>query len=155
MIKHFQGCPEISCQTWTMQMQHLQLCKATKSTLQTSLAFQGTPNARNLLHNIPNLQSALSNFQSKLLAALEAHRHDGRLCRIPRQLRHLDIDVGWAARWHCGRCAQQREKEPTGPRGCCEGVEGCAEAGNCADWDWHLGGWPCRSWRGSWVRADW
>lgn len=41
----------------------------------------------------------------------------------------------------CGWCAEEREEEAAGSGGVREGVEGCAEGGDCVDWEGHFGRW--------------
>lgn len=113
------------------------------STLQTSLPLQSPPNPRKLLHHIPNLHPPLTNLQGDFLAALEADRHHGLLCRVARQLCHFDVDVCGAGGRGCAGGAEEREKEAAGSGGVGEGVEGCAEGGDCVDWDGHFGGCGC------------
>jgi hypothetical protein len=109
------------------------------STLQTSLPLQSPSNPRNLLHHIPNLHPALTHLKRNLLAALEPHRHHGLLRRVPRQLGDFDVDMGWAGGGGGGGGAEEGEEEAAGAGGVGEGVEGCAEGGDCVDWDGHFG----------------
>lgn len=48
----------------------------------------------------------------------------------------------------CGWCAEKREEESAGAGGVREGVEGCAEGGDCVEWEGHFGG-ECCGWIGS------
>lgn len=58
---------------------------------------------------------------------------------MPRQLGDFDVDVGWAGGGGGRGGAEEGEEEPAGAGGVGEGVEGCAEGGDCVDWDGHFG----------------
>lgn len=107
------------------------------SRIQTILPLHNPSNPRNLLHNIPNLQSPLPNLNPNLFPPLKTHGELRLLRRKARNLVYFDVDVRGRGRGHGRRVAQEGEEESAGARGSGEGVYGRAEGGYGSYWEGH------------------